>query len=187
VEVQLHAFLISALDEGEWLTSFPGRSTPKEPWHPLHRRLSGPQSRSGRGSEKNSQLLTGLEPLIIQPVAHRYTIELSQLPQSLTYSNYYSVSTSAILPKFKYFGVFSSPQLGQLWHEPSPLPNEYRSVSLGFKRPERDVLKLLLSALEFSNACGYTSSTPLTNSRECMMINARLILSLPLHQYLGIT
>jgi hypothetical protein len=44
----------------------------------LDRRLDGPQSRSGRGGEeKNSQPLPGLEPPIIQPVAQRYTAELS--------------------------------------------------------------------------------------------------------------
>jgi len=42
----------------------------KSPWYPLDRRLGGPQSQSGRdGEEKNSQLLPGLEPPIIQPVA----------------------------------------------------------------------------------------------------------------------
>jgi hypothetical protein len=30
VEVYLHVFLISALDEGEWLASRPGRFTPRE-------------------------------------------------------------------------------------------------------------------------------------------------------------
>jgi hypothetical protein len=44
----------------------------KEPRYPLDRRLSGPQSRSGRGGEeKNSQHLLGLEPPIMQPVAQR--------------------------------------------------------------------------------------------------------------------
>jgi hypothetical protein len=39
----------------------------------------GPQSRSGHGSEeKNSHLLPGLEPLIMQPVAQRYSTELYQ-------------------------------------------------------------------------------------------------------------
>jgi hypothetical protein len=38
------------------------------------------QSLSGRGTEeKNSQLLPGLEPPIIQPVTQRNTAELSQL------------------------------------------------------------------------------------------------------------
>jgi hypothetical protein len=49
----------------------------KSPWYPLDRRLSGPQGRSGRGEEKNSQ--SGLEPPIFQPVAQRYTTELSRL------------------------------------------------------------------------------------------------------------
>jgi hypothetical protein len=53
----------------------------KSPWYPLDRRLCEPQSRSGRsGEEKNYQTLPGLEPSIIQPVAQRYTAELSQLP-----------------------------------------------------------------------------------------------------------
>jgi hypothetical protein len=54
--------------------------TGKSSWYPLDRRLGGPQSRSGRGGEeKNSQPLPGLEPPIIQPVAQRYTSELSWL------------------------------------------------------------------------------------------------------------
>jgi hypothetical protein len=53
----------------------------KSPWYPLDRRLVGFQSRSGRGGEKrNSQPLPGLEPLTIQPLAQRYTAELSWLP-----------------------------------------------------------------------------------------------------------
>jgi hypothetical protein len=43
----------------------------------LDTRLSGPQSRSGRGGkEKNSLPLPALEPPIIQPVDQRYTTEL---------------------------------------------------------------------------------------------------------------
>jgi hypothetical protein len=43
------------------------------------RRLGGSQSRFERGcEEKNSQPLAGLEPLIIHPVAQRYTTELSR-------------------------------------------------------------------------------------------------------------
>jgi hypothetical protein len=46
----------------------------------LDRRLGGAHSRSGRGGEeKSSQPLPGLEPPIIQPVAQRYTTELSWL------------------------------------------------------------------------------------------------------------
>jgi hypothetical protein len=51
----------------------------ESPWYPQDRRLGRPQSRSGSGGEKNSQPLPGLEPLIIQPVAQRYTTELSRL------------------------------------------------------------------------------------------------------------
>jgi hypothetical protein len=40
--------------------------------------MGGPQSRSeDAGEERNSQLLLGLEPPIIKPVAQRYTTELS--------------------------------------------------------------------------------------------------------------
>jgi hypothetical protein len=45
------------------------------------------QSRSGRGSEeKNYQPLSGLEPPIMQPVAQRYTIELSRLRVCIYYN-----------------------------------------------------------------------------------------------------
>jgi hypothetical protein len=54
----------------------PGNSS----WYPLDRKLDGPQSRSGRGGEeKNSQPLPGFEPPIIQPIAQRYTSDLSRL------------------------------------------------------------------------------------------------------------
>jgi hypothetical protein len=46
----------------------------------LGRTLGEPQSRSGRGNEKNSQPLPGLEPPIIQPVGQRYTTEITRLP-----------------------------------------------------------------------------------------------------------
>jgi hypothetical protein len=49
-----------------WVVSFTPRplySQGKSPWYPSDRRLCGPQSRSGRGSEeKNSRCLLGLEP-----------------------------------------------------------------------------------------------------------------------------
>jgi hypothetical protein len=68
--------LTSALDGGEWSASRPRKSH----CYPLYRRLGGPQSLSRRGAEKkNSEPLTELEPTIIQPVAQRYTTELSRL------------------------------------------------------------------------------------------------------------
>jgi hypothetical protein len=55
--------------------------TGKEPWYPSDRRVGEPQRRSGRGGEeKNSQLLSGLEPPIIQPKAQHYTTDLYRLP-----------------------------------------------------------------------------------------------------------
>jgi hypothetical protein len=83
VEVYLHAFF----DLGtRWrgvisLTPRPLYPEGKSPWYPLDRRLGGPQSRSGHsgGEEKNSNLLPGLEPPIIQPIAQRYTNDLSRL------------------------------------------------------------------------------------------------------------
>jgi hypothetical protein len=66
VDVQLHAFLTSALDGGEWSASRPAALPPppgKSPWYPLDRRLGRSQSSSGRGGEeKNSQPLPGVEP-----------------------------------------------------------------------------------------------------------------------------
>jgi hypothetical protein len=56
--------LTSALDGGEWSASRPGRFTPREraPGYPLDRRLSVPQSHSGRGGEENiSQPPPGIE------------------------------------------------------------------------------------------------------------------------------
>jgi hypothetical protein len=62
----VHAFLTSALVQ--FFTSWPLYPQGKSPWCPLDRRLCGSQSRSGRcGEKKNSELLPGLEPLIIQP------------------------------------------------------------------------------------------------------------------------
>jgi hypothetical protein len=52
--------LTSALDGGEWPRPFYPQG--KSPWQPLDRRVGGPQSRSGPGSEeKNFQPLPRLE------------------------------------------------------------------------------------------------------------------------------
>jgi hypothetical protein len=61
-------------------TSWPLYSQGKRPFYPLDRMFGGSQCRSGYGGEEiNSQPLPGLEPQIIQPVAQRYTTELSQM------------------------------------------------------------------------------------------------------------
>jgi hypothetical protein len=65
-----------------WVVSFTPRPfypQGKSPFYPLDRRLGGPQTRPRCGGEKNSQPLSGLEPPYIQPVAQRYTTELSRL------------------------------------------------------------------------------------------------------------
>jgi hypothetical protein len=52
----------------------------KEPRYRPDRRLGEPQNQSGwGGEEKCSHPLPGLEPSIIQPLAQRYTTELSEL------------------------------------------------------------------------------------------------------------
>jgi hypothetical protein len=57
-------------------TPRPLYSKGKNPWYAMDRR----PSRSGRGGEeKNFQPLLGLEPPIIQPIAQRYTTELTRL------------------------------------------------------------------------------------------------------------
>jgi hypothetical protein len=56
VEVQLHAFLISALDGSVWSVSCPGRFSPrKDPRYTLDGRLDGPQTPSGRGGEEKKR------------------------------------------------------------------------------------------------------------------------------------
>jgi hypothetical protein len=48
----------------------------KRPRYPFYRRLGGPQSRTGRYGEVKIFTLPGLElplPLVVQPVASRYT------------------------------------------------------------------------------------------------------------------
>jgi hypothetical protein len=48
-------------------------------------RLGGPLSQLGHGGEeKNSQLLPGLEPPVIQPIAQGYITELSWLYRKMS-------------------------------------------------------------------------------------------------------
>jgi hypothetical protein len=60
----MYAFMTSALDGTEWLATSPGHFTPGERTpilYPLDRRLSRPQSRSGRGGKKKNPALPGIE------------------------------------------------------------------------------------------------------------------------------
>jgi hypothetical protein len=66
----------------------------KRPWYPFYMRLGGPQSRSGRYGEVKIFYPTGTRtpaPLVVQPVASRYTIELSRL-----------LPTCSIVPQIKW-------------------------------------------------------------------------------------
>jgi hypothetical protein len=95
----------------KWALSFNPRG--KSPWYPLEWRLGGPQSRSERGGEEeNSQPLPRLEPPIIQPVAQRYTTELSRLrkcsvnwPDPLPWGNWPYYTFEARKTKVAYFDI----------------------------------------------------------------------------------
>jgi hypothetical protein len=73
VKVQLHSFLNSALDVGEWLTPRSGRFTSekKKARSPLYIRLVGPRGWSGRAYRtQNLLLLARFEPRTVQPEAN---------------------------------------------------------------------------------------------------------------------
>jgi hypothetical protein len=75
VEVQLHSFLTSALAEGEWLTSRPGRFNPRK--NPNSHWLARPQGRSGRfGKDKNLLTTRAFESRPIQAVDSHYRMLL---------------------------------------------------------------------------------------------------------------
>jgi hypothetical protein len=90
----------------------------KSPRYPFDRRLSGPQSRSGRGSEeKNSQPLPGLVPPIIHPVAKCYTTELFPLLHTVHTKN--DLTLKPFLSSFhSFFAPFSYHSHYQLINPP---------------------------------------------------------------------
>jgi hypothetical protein len=78
VTVQLHTFLILALNGGEWSASWPGRFTPpprgESARYPLDRTQGRPQSRSGRGAkEKIKPAPAGNRVPVVQLVASHCT------------------------------------------------------------------------------------------------------------------
>jgi hypothetical protein len=78
VEVYLHAFLISALDGGEWSTSRPGRFTPRErasATHPIGGWLGPRAILDAVVKRKIPSPLQESNPKtpIVQPVTQRYT------------------------------------------------------------------------------------------------------------------
>jgi hypothetical protein len=73
VEVQLYEYSskTSVLEGGEWSASRPGRTlTPGKTRYPLHRRLGGPQGRSGR---TENLAPPGFDPRTVQPAISHYT------------------------------------------------------------------------------------------------------------------
>jgi hypothetical protein len=68
VDVQIHVFLTSALVEGEWSASRPGRFATGEraPRYTLGSKLGGPQSQSGRHGEEKILDPTGNRTLTPQ-------------------------------------------------------------------------------------------------------------------------
>jgi hypothetical protein len=138
----------------------------KNPWYPLDRRLGGPQCRSGQGGEeKNSQPLPGLEPSI-QPVAQRYTAELTRL---LLYSNNSQIflhHVSVILLESQHTPIsllyseetfrYSQPFEDSPWGPLSFLPSAYRGTFPGDKTAGREADHSLPSCAEVKIAWSYT-------------------------------
>jgi hypothetical protein len=73
VETQLHTFVTSALEGGEWSASHTGYFTPggKSYRSPLDGRLGGPHSQPRRGDEEKKSLHFPCRELnlVVQPVA----------------------------------------------------------------------------------------------------------------------
>ena len=63
--------MTAALEVGEWSAARPGRTlSPEEARYALHRRLGGPQGRSGRAE---NVVPTGIRSGTVQPLVSRYT------------------------------------------------------------------------------------------------------------------
>jgi hypothetical protein len=70
---------------------------------------SGPQRRSGRGGgEESCHPLPGLEPPVIQPVAQRYTTELSRWLESRGHGNLFTVLSPSHIGSRKQGLLYSS-------------------------------------------------------------------------------
>jgi hypothetical protein len=83
MNVQFHAFLTSALDGGEWSASRPVRLTLRERAPSTHWIGDWVGSRAGLGTVVKRKIPSPCRdsnPPIIEPVAQRYTTELTRLP-----------------------------------------------------------------------------------------------------------
>jgi hypothetical protein len=69
--VALTLSLTLAADWGGWSVPHPGRFTPGKTWYPMHRRLGGPQGRSGQVQKILPQ--PGFDPWTVQSIASHYT------------------------------------------------------------------------------------------------------------------
>jgi hypothetical protein len=116
--------ILDLVTRWRWVVSFTIRllyPQGKSTWYPLDRRMGGSQSRSGcGGEEKNSQPLPGLEPPIFQPIAQRYTTELSRFLQDPVLLSYH---LRLVLPS----GFFPSGFPIKILHKflISPMPCSY--------------------------------------------------------------
>ena len=72
--------MTAALEGVQWSAARPGRTLPPgKTRYPLHRRLGGPQGRSGRAE---NLVPTGIRSRTVQPVVSRYT-DLTTLPKKI--------------------------------------------------------------------------------------------------------
>jgi hypothetical protein len=85
VEVYLYTLLTSALKGVGGQHHAPAALSPGKTRYPLHRRLGGPQGRSGR--VRKISPLSGLDPRTVQPVTSRYTDWAIPAPKIVTVPN----------------------------------------------------------------------------------------------------
>jgi hypothetical protein len=165
--------LTSAIDGGELSASRPGCFTPRERAPGTHSigGWVGPQSRSGRGGEeKNSQLLSEIEPAIIQPVAQCYTTELSRL---LFIFNYIMGWTIGVLGFDSRRGLeiflFTTASRTALGPTQPPIQWVSGALSLGVKRSGHEADHSPPSSAEVKNSWSYTSTPQYVFMAWCLL------------------
>jgi hypothetical protein len=79
-----YSFMTSALDEGEWSASRPGRALyprRKDPQYPLYKRLGGPRAGLNTGVEEKSLASDGDRTSIAQPSSPYPDTILTDIPR----------------------------------------------------------------------------------------------------------